>query len=218
MKIYITLLFLLPTILFAQNTDARVVSSYVIVTDNGSEVLNQYFENVRVETNRTFVQYNNLADYPTEKAKELTDGWIEKNKVYIYNGQKYLCLQSHLRTIYAPSETPALFATFRANATDTLVWVENEEVELGYVRTYNDVNYECIQAHMTLASWIPPNTPTLWKKITVGAECSPWVQPTGAHDAYNIGDCVTFNGQTYTSKINANVWSPTVYPAGWQLN
>lgn len=43
-----------------------------------------------------------------------------------------------------------------------------------------------------------------------------WVQPTGAHDAYKIGDKVTFNGQRYTSKINGNVWSPTGYPAGWQ--
>ena len=44
-----------------------------------------------------------------------------------------------------------------------------------------------------------------------------WVQPTGAHDAYNIGAKVTFQGNRYTSKINANVWSPTGYPAGWQL-
>lgn len=43
-----------------------------------------------------------------------------------------------------------------------------------------------------------------------------WVQPTGGHDAYKIGDKVTFNGQRYTSKINGNVWSPTAYPAGWQ--
>lgn len=44
-----------------------------------------------------------------------------------------------------------------------------------------------------------------------------WKQPTGGHDAYKIGDKVTFEGKRYTSKINGNVWSPTAYPAGWQL-
>ena len=42
-----------------------------------------------------------------------------------------------------------------------------------------------------------------------------WVQPTGAHDAYNIGDKVTYGGQVWTSLIDSNVWSPTSYPAGW---
>jgi hypothetical protein len=40
-----------------------------------------------------------------------------------------------------------------------------------------------------------------------------WVQPTGAHDAYQIGDKVTHNAQVWTSTINANVWEPSIY--GW---
>ena len=43
-----------------------------------------------------------------------------------------------------------------------------------------------------------------------------WKQPLGAHDAYKTGDRVTFNGKVYESVINANVWSPAVYPAGWK--
>lgn len=43
-----------------------------------------------------------------------------------------------------------------------------------------------------------------------------WTQPLGAHDAYQTGDRVTFNGEVYESLINANVWSPAAYPAGWQ--
>ena len=42
-----------------------------------------------------------------------------------------------------------------------------------------------------------------------------FVQPTGAHDAYNLGDRVTFSGRVYESIINGNVWSPDVYPDGW---
>lgn len=44
-----------------------------------------------------------------------------------------------------------------------------------------------------------------------------WVQPTGAHDAYKIGDKVTFASKRYVSTINGNTWSPTAYPAGWEL-
>ena len=43
-----------------------------------------------------------------------------------------------------------------------------------------------------------------------------WVQPTGAHDAYNTGDQVTFNGKHYVCQMDGCVWSPTDYPAGWQ--
>ena len=44
-----------------------------------------------------------------------------------------------------------------------------------------------------------------------------FVQPTGAHDAYQQGQGITWNGQRYHSLIDANVWSPDVYPQGWEL-
>lgn len=47
-----------------------------------------------------------------------------------------------------------------------------------------------------------------------------WVQPTGAHDAYQTGDKVhypTIDGPVYESLIDGNVWSPEAYPAGWKL-
>lgn len=42
-----------------------------------------------------------------------------------------------------------------------------------------------------------------------------FVQPTGAHDAYQTGDKVMFEGAVYTSSIDNNTWSPSAYPAGW---
>lgn len=42
-----------------------------------------------------------------------------------------------------------------------------------------------------------------------------FVQPTGAYDAYQTGDRVTYNGHIYESTINNNVWSPDTYPQGW---
>lgn len=44
-----------------------------------------------------------------------------------------------------------------------------------------------------------------------------WSQPTGAHDAYNTGDIVNYNGTLYISKIDGNTWSPEEYPAGWEV-
>lgn len=44
-----------------------------------------------------------------------------------------------------------------------------------------------------------------------------FVQPTGAHNAYKIGDKVTYNGKHYICKINSCTWSPDAYPAGWTL-
>ena len=44
-----------------------------------------------------------------------------------------------------------------------------------------------------------------------------WVQPTGAHDAYNTGDIVNYNGTLYKSVIDGNVWAPDAYPQGWEV-
>ena len=38
----------------------------------------------------------------------------------------------------------------------------------------------------------------------------PWVQPTGAHDAYAKGITVTHGGKTWESLTPANVWTPGV--------
>ena len=79
---------------------------------------------------------------------------------------------------------------------------------------YNGTLYKCIQAHTSQSDWMPSATPALWKTVSVD-EYPEWVQPTGAHDAYNIGDKVTYNGQRYVCTSNANVYAPDVY--GWQL-
>ncbi len=44
-----------------------------------------------------------------------------------------------------------------------------------------------------------------------------YVQPTGAHDAYNIGDKVTFHGKKYICKMDNCVWYPLVYPDAWEV-
>ena len=82
-------------------------------------------------------------------------------------------------------------------------------------RRYGDFLYKCVQAHTSQADWTPDAVPALWVKIST-EEWPEWVQPTGAHDAYNTGDKVTYNGKRYVSRIDANVYSPEAYPAGWE--
>ena len=56
-----------------------------------------------------------------------------------------------------------------------------------------------------------------WREVVEEGSGAPeWVQPTGATDAYQTGDTVTFEGAEYTSLIDGNVWSPTAYPQGWE--
>lgn len=43
-----------------------------------------------------------------------------------------------------------------------------------------------------------------------------YVQPTGGHDAYHMGDKVTFEGKKYECLIDNCVWTPTDYPQGWK--
>ena len=44
-----------------------------------------------------------------------------------------------------------------------------------------------------------------------------YVQPTGAHDAYKVGDKITYNGKKYECVMNGCVWTPDDYPQGWKL-
>lgn len=43
-----------------------------------------------------------------------------------------------------------------------------------------------------------------------------YVQPQGAHDAYRVGDLVTFEGRVYRAVMDAVVWSPLAYPQAWR--
>ena len=79
---------------------------------------------------------------------------------------------------------------------------------------YGGILYKCVQAHTSQADWTPDATPALWVAVSI-EEYPEWVQPTGAHDAYNIGDKVTYKGNHYVCDINGNVYAPDVY--GWIL-
>lgn len=74
--------------------------------------------------------------------------------------------------------------------------------------------YKCIQDHKSQPDWTPDKAVSLWVKVADPSEEYPeWVQPTGAHDAYQKGDKVSHLDKHWVSDIDANVYEPSVY--GW---
>jgi hypothetical protein len=92
-------------------------------------------------------------------------------------------------------------------------WAPGITVSPGEVYSWDGTLVEVIQAHMTQADWTPDRVPALFKIHRQAGTVAPWVQPAGAHDAYQIGDRVTHNGQAWESTAANNVWEPGVY--GW---
>ena len=92
-------------------------------------------------------------------------------------------------------------------------WVSGQTYTVGYKLTYNGELYKCVQAHTAQADWTPDATAALWVVVSLD-EYPEWVQPTGAHDAYNKGDKVSYNGKHYVCTADANVYVPDVY--GWK--
>lgn len=83
--------------------------------------------------------------------------------------------------------------------------------------------------------WEPSAYPQGWKTIDISGgvisqpeepeEPTPepeepkypdFIQPTGAHDAYHIGDRVIYNGKLYECILDGNAYSPDAYPQGWK--
>lgn len=101
-------------------------------------------------------------------------------------------------------------------------WKVGKAYNVGEFLTYgiNGVGdpqlYKVVQAHTSQADWTPDVTASLFVAIGLDEKGYPvWSQPTGAHDAYNTGDVVDYNGTLYRSLIDGNVYSPEAYPAGW---
>lgn len=82
---------------------------------------------------------------------------------------------------------------------------------------YDGMLYRCVQAHTSQEGWEPSETPALWTAVAEPGEIPVWVQPTGAQDAYRLGDKVHYpdaNGPVYVSTIDYNTYQPGVY--GWE--
>lgn len=77
---------------------------------------------------------------------------------------------------------------------------------------YGETLYRCVQAHTSQDNWTPDITPALWTVVSLD-EFPEWVQPTGAQDAYRLGDKVSHNDKHWVNTLDYNTYEPGVY--GW---
>ena len=97
-------------------------------------------------------------------------------------------------------------------------WEVGVKYEVGTYIRYEEVLYKVITAHTSQSDWTPTSASSLFAKVLIdptGETINEWVQPDSTNP-YMTGDKVTFNGKTYESVIDNNVWSPSAYPAGWK--
>lgn len=97
-------------------------------------------------------------------------------------------------------------------------WAADTSYALDIRVRYGGKLYKCVQAHTSQTGWEPPNVPALWTEVAKPGEIPVWRQPTGAQDAYMMGDKVHYpdaDGPVYVSTVDNNVWQPGVY--GWEV-
>ena len=98
-------------------------------------------------------------------------------------------------------------------------WQTDTAYEIGIRVRYEGQLYRCEQAHTSQSDWTPDITRNLWTPVAEPHTIPVWVQPTGAQDAYRIGDKVHFptaDDPVYVSTIDFNTYAPNVY--GWELS
>lgn len=104
-------------------------------------------------------------------------------------------------------------------------WKENTAYKTGKIISHgtNSVGdpqlYKVAQDH-TSQSIYPPGTGTESLYTAIGLDDSGhpvWSQPSGAHDAYNTGDIVNYNGTLYKSLIDGNTTVPGSDPRWWEV-
>lgn len=96
-------------------------------------------------------------------------------------------------------------------------WKAGELYTMGLRLRYDGKLYRVEQEHTSQADWTPDVTPALYTEVAEPGTIPVWRQPTGAQDAYMMGDKVhypTAADPVYVSTIDYNTYAPGVY--GWE--
>lgn len=145
--------------------------------------------------------------------------------------QLYKVITGHTsQADWTPDTAASLFSAFGLDDDGYVIWAQPSGAHDAYKKG-DIVNYKGTLYRSLIDGnvWSPDVYAAGWELVKespeepeepdepVTEEYPDWVQPTGAHDAYSIGDIVKYNGKLYQSTINGNVWAPDAYPAGWTL-
>lgn len=63
----------------------------------------------------------------------------------------------------------------------------------------------------------PDNAPSLWADLNYKDGYRFIPETITVTTAFSMGECGWWNDVLYKSKINANVWTPDAYAAGWEV-
>ena len=77
--------------------------------------------------------------------------------------------------------------------------------------------YRVVQGHTSQSDWTPDVTPALYTEVAEPGTIPVWKKPTGAHDAYRIGEKVRYpdeDGDVWTCTSDYNIYEPGVF--GWE--
>lgn len=93
-------------------------------------------------------------------------------------------------------------------------WKEDVQYYINDRVLYNGTLYKVLTDHTSQETWTPTDAPSLFAKVLIpDTDVIPeWEQPDSTNP-YMKGDRVTYEGKTYESTIDDNVWTPDVY--GW---
>lgn len=155
-----------------------------------------------------------------------------------YNGQPWKCCQGYNaqnNPDILPGSSPAQWAPFHSSDPATAlpfvqptgahdayqkgeccIWTDGL-VYRSIMEGANAYSPEAYPAGWELVDGSTTQLPDTEEPGTEGPEIPAFVQPTGAHDAYQTGDMVTYNGKVYRSLIDNNAYSPDAYPQGWEV-
>ena len=197
----------------------------------------QYFATTLPEEKALVV--SSIFDEWTVNVKYVTGDWVAYGVNAVGDPQLYQVLQDHTSAAqWTPDTATSLYKAVGIDPSGIPLWVQplgaTDAYKLGDIVMHNGKKWK---SSIDNNVWEPGVYG--WEEYTEStgggdsgetggggsttepetppAETIPdFVQPTGSHDAYKKGDKVKFEGKVYESLIDANVYSPSAYPAGWK--
>lgn len=83
---------------------------------------------------------------------------------------------------------------------------------------YADKLWKCLQAHTSQDDWTPSAVPALWVEVAAPGEYREIKDNMLSTEAFAKGEIGWYGTKDnlYKSLIDANVYTPDTYPAGWE--
>ena len=97
-------------------------------------------------------------------------------------------------------------------------WKSGEVVAVDDMRRDEGKLYRCLQTHTTQDDWHPASVPALWVEIAPAGEYREIKDNMLSTEAFALGEIGWYQTKDnlYKSLIDANVYTPASYPAGWE--